>query len=158
VRYPADARALLRSRGIDYAGWLQNHRVPEAFARARATLHVPRGPYAQALPGIPTIRVFEALACGIPLICSPWADEEGLFPPGAYLKAAKGEDMGAALRSVLDDAALARELSANGVRIIEGAHSCRQRVEELLAIVGAISPVARRAASLEAIAEREAVL
>jgi spore maturation protein CgeB len=119
---------------------------------------VPRGPYTQALPGIPTIRVFEALACGIPLICSPWADEEGLFPPGAYLKAANGEDMAAALRSVLHDSALARELSANGVRVIEGAHSCRHRVEELLAIVGSISPEARRSVPRDAVVEREAVL
>ena len=46
------------------------------------TVHVPRRPYVEALPGIPTIRVFEALACGIPLVSAPWADSEGLFPPG----------------------------------------------------------------------------
>ena len=45
-------------------------------------MHVPRGPYAEALPGIPTIRVFEALACGIPLVSAPWDDCEGLFQPG----------------------------------------------------------------------------
>ena len=43
------------------------------------TVHVPRRPYVDALPGIPTIRVFEALACGIPLVSAPWRDEEGLF-------------------------------------------------------------------------------
>ena len=50
--------------------------------RHRVTVHVPRRPYAQALPGIPTIRVFEALACGIPLVSAPWDDVEGLFRPG----------------------------------------------------------------------------
>ena len=39
-----------------------------AFAGARATVHVPRRPYVRACPGIPTIRVFEAMACGIPLV------------------------------------------------------------------------------------------
>jgi spore maturation protein CgeB len=34
------------------------------------------------LPGIPTIRVFEALACGIPLVSAPWDDSEHLFRPG----------------------------------------------------------------------------
>ena len=29
------------------------------------------------LPGIPTIRVFEALACGIPLVSAPWQDTRG---------------------------------------------------------------------------------
>ena len=65
----------------------------DVFAQARVTIHVPRGPYARVLAGIPTIRVFEALACGIPLICSPWSDREGLFPPGTYLSVASGAQM-----------------------------------------------------------------
>ena len=47
--------------------------------RPRMTVHIPRRPYAEALPGIPTIRVFEALACGIPLVSAPWDDSEDLF-------------------------------------------------------------------------------
>ena len=60
-------------------------RSPEVFARFRVTVHVPRRPYVEALPGIPTIRAFEALACGIPLVCAPWDDAEGLFTPGRGL-------------------------------------------------------------------------
>ena len=41
------------------------------LGRFKATVHVPRRPYVKALPGIPTIRVFEALACGIPLDLFP---------------------------------------------------------------------------------------
>ena len=73
VRYPAEALARVREAGAEFAGWLPNHRVPEVFARFRMTVHVPRRPYVEALPGIPTIRVFEALACGIPLVCAPWS-------------------------------------------------------------------------------------
>ncbi len=36
----------------------------------------------EALPGIPTIRPFEALVRGIPLISSPWDDAEQLFTAG----------------------------------------------------------------------------
>ena len=71
VRYPAEAVAALAEAGIHYRGWLPNYRVPEVFAASRLTLHVPRRPYVRDLPGIPTIRPFEALACGVPLICSP---------------------------------------------------------------------------------------
>ena len=61
---------------------------------AWVTVHIPRQPYVQALPGIPTIRPFEALACGIPLICSPWQDVEGLFTPGTdFLIARHGREM-----------------------------------------------------------------
>ena len=77
VRYPQAALGELAAAGILYRGWLPNHEVPATFARARATVHVPRRPYVEALPGIPTIRVFEALACGIPLVSAPWRDVEG---------------------------------------------------------------------------------
>jgi spore maturation protein CgeB len=138
VRYPANARALLRRHGIEHAGWLPNHRAPDAFARARLTLHVPRRPYTRTLPGIPTIRVFEALACGIPLICSPWEDSEALFPDGAYLMARDGDEMARAMRRVLDEPDLARELTENGPRIIRQRHTCTHRVVELLATLAAL--------------------
>ena len=91
VRYPEHAKAALKEAGIEYGGWLPNFRAPQVFAAFKVTVHVPRRPYVQALPGIPTIRVFEALACGIPLVCSPWDDAEGLFTPGQdYLVARNG--------------------------------------------------------------------
>lgn len=66
VRYPEHGREALADAGIEYGGWMPDHEVPQAFARARATVHVPRRSFADALPGIPTLPVFEALACGIP--------------------------------------------------------------------------------------------
>jgi spore maturation protein CgeB len=104
-------------------------------------VHVPRRPYAGALPGIPTIRVFEALACGIPLISAPWDDVEGLFTPGAdFLMAQDGSTMTRALRTLLHDPVLAGALAARGRRTIEERHSCAHRVDELLAICRAIAP------------------
>ncbi len=139
VRYPPQALAALQRAGIAYRGWLPNWRVPEIFARARLTVHVPRGPYAQALPGIPTIRVFEALACGIPLISAPWSDCERLFEPGTdYLTVRSGAEMRAALRDVLHTPALAASLAANGLRRIRARHTCGHRVAELMAIVAAL--------------------
>jgi len=82
VRYPESARRALADAGISYGGWLPNFEAPSVFAKYRVTIHVPRRPYVKALPGIPTIRPFEALACGIPLIMSPWNDAENLFTPG----------------------------------------------------------------------------
>jgi len=109
--------------------------VPEVFARHRVTVHVPRGPYAQTLPGIPTIRPFEALACGIPLVSAPWQDAEGLFRPGRdFLVARDGDEMGRCLREVLGDAGLAAELRRCGLETIAARHTCAHRVDELLAI------------------------
>jgi spore maturation protein CgeB len=142
VRYPEAARQALAAAGISYRGWLANFRVPDVFARHRVTVHVPRGPYAGALPGIPTIRPFEALACGIPLISAPWDDAEGLFHPGEdYLVARTGAEMRRQLRAVLGDPALAAALAAHGRETILARHTCAHRVDELMAIVQSILPV-----------------
>ncbi len=135
VRYPADARRALEKAGIEYGGWLPNFQAPSVFARFRLTVHVPRGPYVRALPGIPTIRVFEALACGIPLLSAPWNDAEGLFTPGEdFLQVSSGNEMTQALRALLEDPARARRLASHGLETIRQRHTCAHRVDELLAI------------------------
>ena len=135
VRYPRRGRRAIRRAGLRYRGRLANHRAPEAFAAHRVTVHVPRRPYAEALPGVPTIRPFEALACAIPLVSTPWEDTEGLFRRDRdYLVARDGEQMARHLRRVLDDAALADELRRSGLETIRARHTCAHRVDELLEI------------------------
>lgn len=135
VRYPAAAIDDIAAAGARYAGWLPNASVPEAFAAHRLTVHVPRRPYVAALPGIPTIRVFEALACGIPLICAPWSDSEGLFRPGRdYLVARDGREMTEMMRAVLADPELAESLAASGLETIHARHTCAHRAAELFAV------------------------
>jgi spore maturation protein CgeB len=137
VRYPAKALAALAEAGIAYRGWLPNADVPAAFARHRVTLHIPRRPYVESLPGIPTIRMFEALACGIPLVSAPWDDAENLFRPGRdFLFARNGAEMTSLLRDVLHDAGLARSLAKHGRETIAARHTCAHRVDELLTILG----------------------
>jgi spore maturation protein CgeB len=135
VRYPAEACQRLAQANIQYAGWLPNHRAPREFARARTTIHVPRRPYATRLSGIPTIRVFEALACGIPLISAPWDDTEHLFPPGCFVLAKSGDAVASALKLILEDAAFGEELTRVGLNAILSRHTCAHRVAQLLDIV-----------------------
>jgi spore maturation protein CgeB len=131
VRYPRAGLSRLEDAGLVYGGWLPNHRAPEVFAAHRVTVHVPRRPYVEALPGIPTIRVFEALACGIPLVSAPWEDAEGLFRDGDFLWARDGDEMERALREALADPSFA----ARGRETVLARHTCAHRVEELLAIL-----------------------
>jgi spore maturation protein CgeB len=85
------------------------------------------------LAGIPTIRPFEALACGIPLVSAPWTDSEGLFRAGKdYLVAQSGEEMERSLRDVLNDRQLAAALAESGLETIREKHTCGHRVTELL--------------------------
>jgi spore maturation protein CgeB len=135
VRYPAEAREMLARHGAAYHGWAPNAGAPAIFARALATVHVPRRYYATILPGIPTIRVFEALACGIPLVSAPWDDAEHLFRPGTdYLVARDGTEMARHLAAIRDDPALRESLVSHGLETILARHTCAHRVDELLAI------------------------
>ena len=139
VRYPEEALAALARYGVHYHGWAPNARAPEIFARHLATVHVPRRYYTTILPGIPTIRVFEALACGIPLVSAPWNDAEGLFTPGRdYLVARDGAEMTRELTQLANDPAMRAELAAHGIATILARHTCEHRVDELLAIVATL--------------------
>lgn len=136
VRYPDRARRMLERYGVRYHGWLANAAAPEVFARHMATVHVPRRFYVEQLPGIPTIRVFEALACGLPLVSAPWSDSEGLFDVGRdFLMVGSGSEMAAALRDVREDPALRAELAAHGLATIRAHHTCAHRADELIAVM-----------------------
>jgi spore maturation protein CgeB len=132
VRYPKHAQKALADAGIEYAGWLPNFKVPEVFSKYRFTAHVPRGPYVRSLPGIPTIRPFEALACGIPLLSSPWNDAEHLFNPGKDFRyVSNKKDMIHWMERVLTDGELVKNMTENGLKTIHSRHTCAHRVDEL---------------------------
>ena len=139
VRYPAEALATLDRYGVRYHGWAPNAAAPGIFARHMATVHVPRRFYTTVLPGIPTIRVFEALACGIPLVSAPWADSENLFRPGRdFLFVRDGREMTAHLRDLANDPALRASLVASGLETIRARHTCAHRAQELLSIAATL--------------------
>ncbi|HTG38932.1 CgeB family protein [Sphingomonas sp.] len=147
VRYPPQALATLAAHGAHYRGWLPNAQAPEVFAHHLATVHVPRRHYVQTLPGIPTIRVFEALACGIPLVSAPWDDCEGLFCVGTdFLMARDGAEMRRHLIAVRDDADLRAALVRSGLERIMSRHSCDHRASELIGIAGQLDVRERNAA------------
>jgi spore maturation protein CgeB len=136
VRYPDDALTVLSRSPLHYGGWIANADVPMEFARHRMTMHVPRRPYVEALPGIPTIRMFEALACGIPLVSAPWNDAEGLFRPDRdYLRASNGQEMERHLQALRDDPSLAASVAESGLETIRQHHTCAHRINELLGIL-----------------------
>lgn len=134
VRYPEQGLGALRQAGIEYGGYQPNLSAPELYASAKLTVHVPRQQYNGAMAGIPTIRVFEALASGIPLISAPWQDTEGLFRPGDYCMVSNGREMVAAMQQLLADPVLAREQASRGLDTVLSRHTCRHRACEFISI------------------------
>jgi spore maturation protein CgeB len=159
VRYHETAKNTVRRYGGRYHGWLANARAPEIFARHLATIHVPRRYYTNMLPGIPTIRPFEALACGIPLLSAPWQDSENLFRIGEdFLMVSSGAEMAAQMKRLKHDPDLRRSLAAKGLETIRARHTCAHRAEELLEIVGCPSPSPLRGEGAEASEAGEGLL
>jgi spore maturation protein CgeB len=135
VRYPDSAQQELAAAGIEYRGYLPNLEAPSVYAESVVTVHVPRRQYTNGLSGIPTIRVFEALACGIPLVCAPWEDAESLFRPGEdYLVVHDTEQMRNELEHLMHDAAARQQIGQNGLATILRRHTCEHRAEQLTAI------------------------
>ncbi len=131
VRYPEDGLQALAAAGVHYGGYLPNLQAPEIYAASLLTVHVPRQQYAAAMHGIPTIRVFEALACGIPLISAPWQDTESLFREGDFTWAHSTADMASAMLHLLTRPAEAAAQAARGRETVLARHTCRHRAEQL---------------------------
>jgi spore maturation protein CgeB len=134
VRYPEDGLAMLQRTGVRYGGYLANLDAPRIYATSKTTVHVPRQQYTQAMHGIPTIRVFEALACGVPLVSAPWEDTEGLFRDGDFLWAEDTIDMAQTLQRLITDRAAAEDQAARGLETVLARHTCAHRAQELTAI------------------------
>src|SRR4051812_46954111 len=135
VRYPADARQRLAAAGIEYHGSLPNADVPAVFARHTVTVHIPRRPYLESLPGVPTIRPFEALACGVPMIAAKWDRTADLFTAGDdFLVARDGAEMTAHLARLVASPAEREALARHGLATVTARHTCGHRVDELTAI------------------------
>lgn len=134
VRYPDFARDALQQAGIRYCGYLANLQAPEAYAASGLTLHIPRQQYVDAMQGIPTIRVFEALACGIPLISAPWLDCESLFRSGDFIKVANTNQARDAIEDLLDNPQAAQAQAARGLQTVLARHTCKHRAIQCVQI------------------------
>ena len=134
-RYPEDVLHTLRACGADYGGWLPDFGIPSAYATGRIALHVPRRMHGEGLPHTPTLRILQALACGMPVVSAPWSECDAVFAPGRdFLVAGDGAEMSRHIAALLDDPQRAAELAAHGMKTVTERHTCADRARELLLI------------------------
>jgi glycosyltransferase involved in cell wall biosynthesis len=130
--------ALLRERpaNVEWTDWVEYEQLPQELHRAGCALGV-FGTSAKAGRVIPN-KAFQALACGTPLVTADTAaarellrDERDalLVPPGDPAALA------AAVRRLVADEGLARELGAGGLRTYEERASERVLGEQWLELV-----------------------
>lgn len=115
---------------------------PSFFASSRLTLNVTRGAMA-AMGWCPSGRLFEAAACGVPILTDSWPGLEDFFAPGTEVLTA----------DMTDDALAALDLPAGELDAIARAarqrvleeHSSDRRAGELLSILNGATGRRRRA-------------
>lgn len=98
------------------------------YAKSRFTLNITREDMRRA--GFsPSIRLFEAAACGAPLISDTWPGLETLFEPGSEILLADGPEAVLSALEAPEDARLALGAAARA-RVLQ-AHTAERRAEEL---------------------------
>ena len=140
VRYPDDGLQALHNAGVRYGGYLPNLTAPDVYAESSLNVNNTRRQYVEAMRGIPTIRVFEALSCAIPLISAPWEDNEKLFKPGDIRFVRSGREMRTAIRHWREDEEAGLDFALSGRNTILARHTCRHRAEQLSTILEDILP------------------
>jgi spore maturation protein CgeB len=117
--------------------WFFNHLAPEEhaafFCSSPLTLNVTRAPMA-AMGFCPSGRLFEAAACGVPVLTDSWEGVGHFFRPGEEILVARdAEEAVAAISRPPEE--LARIGRAARERALQE-HTAERRTEELLAYLG----------------------
>jgi spore maturation protein CgeB len=116
---------------------------PAFFCSSRLTLNVTRGDMA-AMGWCPSGRLFEAAACGVPIVSDDWDGLGSFFAPGEEILLADTADQVLAALE-LSDAELRRMADAARARVL-AEHSSAARARELVALLESAAAPAQAAA------------
>jgi spore maturation protein CgeB len=148
-QYPADIAWPANVERIEHVPPADH---PGFYAASRFTLNVTRADMVRAGHS-PSVRLFEAAACGTPIVSDRWEGLDDLFVPGAEIALADGPDD---VLPVLNGwtEATRREVARRALERVRRNHSARRRAEELemclLDAVAAAAPPRRKLAGAPA--------
>jgi spore maturation protein CgeB len=136
IRWPANVDRIEHLGPSGHAGF---------YASQRFTLSVTRADMRRAGYS-PSVRLFEAAACGVPVITDPWPGLETLFDAGGELLVADSADEVLELLFDLDEAERLRIAERARARVL-AEHTAAARCDTLLAEVSALLPEHRAGAA-----------
>ncbi len=130
AQYPAD---FPWTKNIYFVRHVPPAAHPAFYANSRVTLNVTRGAMAR-MGWCPSGRLFEAAACGVPILSDSWAGLDDFFRPGIDILTA--DSTAEALEALaLSDAELARVAHSAQARVL-ARHTAAHRAETLITLVG----------------------
>jgi spore maturation protein CgeB len=132
AQYPSTVRWAANVQRIEH---LPPHRHCSFYNAQRFTLNVTRADMV-ASGYSPSVRLFEAAACGVPIISDCWNGLEDFFEPGSEILLA--ESAGTVLRYLRElDAAEARTIGMRARARVLAKHTAADRARQLERYVGA---------------------
>ena len=135
AQYPADIAWPANVERIEHLGPDQHARF---YNEQRFTLNVTRADMVAA-GWSPSVRLFEAAACGTPIISDSWPGLDSLFVPGREILIARdGNDVLRCLRDLPEGRRL--EIGVGGRRRVLAEHTADHRAETLERYVDRIAP------------------
>ena len=124
------------SENIHFKRHLPPAEHPAFFSSSRMTLNVTR--YAMAAMGwCPSGRLFEAAACGVPILSDSWAGLDNFFTPGSEIFVAENSD-DAVEAIAMDDATLRTVAAAARERTL-AEHTAARRAAELESMLAGVA-------------------
>ena len=124
------------SENIHFKRHLPPAEHPAFFSSSRMTLNVTR--HAMANMGwCPSGRLFEAAACGVPILSDSWAGLDHFFTPGSEIFVAENSD-DAVAAIALDDATL-RAVAAAARERTFAEHTAERRAAELESLLASVA-------------------
>ena len=118
-----------------YIPYVPHEEVADYLVRSRVGL-IPWQPSLQTQKMVNTNKVFEYMACGLPLVASDLPSLKHILvqsQAGLVAKADDAADHAAAIRRLLDDPELAGQLAANGRQYVYATHNWAREGEKLIA-------------------------
>jgi spore maturation protein CgeB len=120
IRWPANVERREHIPPTEHPAW---------YGSQRFTLNVTRARMIEA-GWSPSVRLFEAAACGVPIVSDWWSGLDAFFVPGKEILIARdGDEVLATVRD-LDEASRRRIAEAARVRVL-AEHTGERRAEEL---------------------------
>jgi glycosyltransferase involved in cell wall biosynthesis len=119
---------------IRYIPFVPHEQVADYLVRAQVGL-IPWQPSLQTQKMVNPNKVFEYMACGLPLVASDLPSLRYIMQQSEAGLTAKADDSAAhaaAIRRLLDDPALARQLGENGRRFVYATHNWEREGEKLI--------------------------
>jgi len=144
AQYPAEFPWL---PNLHFVRHLPSAEHPSFFSSSRWTLNVTRKVMA-GLGWCPSGRLFEAAACGAPMLSDHWEGLEGFFRPGEEILVV---DDGADVSMALDLPEIDRlRLAARARERTLDEHNAARRADELIALLASADRPIRQPAAMEA--------